>query len=403
MISRIKANGTGNVMSWAPIGIILVSVLTAVCLVSYGLFAAIGAFVGIGLLSYAAWQCQWYGVLAILPLAFAVRPAPPALEFPEAVFGGYLAFVCMRTTCLALSRGNFFHLIRAFRNPILFALALLLTNAITAFHNGIILGDWVRGLIPFLFLLVCIPFVEVVSEDNSRTIWFFVAFGALVSLLSLHVIFYYFSEALWRPYWIAYVDGLQLRFGDRSLVPDSVLPIGPRNDRITMFIPAATDALLPLGLVVGYFVMLSTRSNYLRLFSLMVSLLAITAIVFTYTRSMLLSPLLVMVMTLLGACLFRRDRLWYALVGFAVLLMWALFVIVSLDLEGIWLGRLAYLFGGLIRPASIIDVNVSTRLEEYRIAWSMFLEHPLMGNGLGAKHPMTFIGDEGQEIHQEVG
>jgi O-antigen ligase len=49
------------------------------------------------------------------------------------------------------------------------------------------------------------------------------------------------------------------------------------------------------------------------------------------------------------------------------------------------------------------DVNVTTRIEEYRIAWKMFLEHPIFGNGLGVKHEISFATSFGNVLTQKVG
>ncbi|MEB0200103.1 O-antigen ligase family protein, partial [Pseudomonas sp. 5S4] len=48
------------------------------------------------------------------------------------------------------------------------------------------------------------------------------------------------------------------------------------------------------------------------------------------------------------------------------------------------------------------DFNVSSRLDEYRIAWKMFLSHPFLGNGLGAKHEMRWETSEGVSFTQFV-
>ena len=44
---------------------------------------------------------------------------------------------------------------------------------------------------------------------------------------------------------------------------------------------------------------------------------------------------------------------------------------------------------------------MTTRLEEYRIARGRFVEYPLLGDGLGAKHTIEFKGPEGM-VEQQV-
>lgn len=99
-------------------------------------------------------------------------------------------------------------------------------------------------------------------------------------------------------------------------------------------------------------------------------------------------------------------------------------------MSGVWLGRLGWLFEsvGLLLQLDIrfpqinissslptdfqvpkqipqstkVDVNVSGRLEEYQIAWQMFLESPLFGRGFGAQHAMSWESSKGVFIHQSV-
>jgi O-antigen ligase len=169
--------------------------------------------------------------------------------------------------------------------------------------------------------------------------------------------------------------------------------------------------------------------------------MALPTILVTYTRSMLLSPLLVIAAICAYVAVYRRDRLKRAIVLLAAFSVYGIIVIEALGLELAWLNRGAMLFEALklqvltlinsvaakfgeshplaatvwqpfaVAPnamtsvpssAHVVDDNVSTRIDEYRVAWKMFLDHPAIGNGLGAKHAMSFVRSLGDVLHQNV-
>ena len=49
------------------------------------------------------------------------------------------------------------------------------------------------------------------------------------------------------------------------------------------------------------------------------------------------------------------------------------------------------------------DVNVTTRLEEYKIAWRFFLEAPIVGKGVGIQHDIEFVTSSDNVLKQRVG
>jgi O-antigen ligase len=128
------------------------------------------------------------------------------------------------------------------------------------------------------------------------------------------------------------------------------------------------------------------------------TILSTVAMTLTYTRSMLLTSGVVV-----GGLVFlawaRGKRLRAAMLA-GILGMSIGTTIYVFELRPIYLDRI----NTMTKSADIPhDANISSRLEEYRMAWEMFLNSPIVGQGLGIKHDMHFTMNEGESLHVRVG
>ncbi|MNF58830.1 O-Antigen ligase [compost metagenome] len=99
--------------------------------------------------------------------------------------------------------------------------------------------------------------------------------------------------------------------------------------------------------------------------------------------------------------MFRKEmRLKVVKIGAALGVAGVVFIFAT-GMQDIWIGRMNQLTeiktGNLKEFYSKdpvlkekLDFNVSSRLVEYKIAWNMFVSHPVLGNGLGIKHEMQW-------------
>jgi O-antigen ligase len=169
------------------------------------------------------------------------------------------------------------------------------------------------------------------------------------------------------------------------------------------------------------------------------------AILITFTRSMLLSSLLAMFIFLVYLIVYRKEVLPKFITTLTALGAAGLIFIYSTGIQDIWIGRMSQLIAlptselniapvdTIVEPDAFIstttlstpeqnistettpndtstveappapiqpevssdnkttkDFNISARMDEYKIAWEMFVPRPIMGNGLGVKHEMRW-------------
>jgi len=362
----------------------------------------------------------WFGLLALFPMAFAIRPTPPSIGLQEGLFAVLLAVVFVGAVLRQLNNHGIGSFFRTFGWFVLSMCGLLAINLVVAHLNQVSLADWLRGVVPFLFVLAFVPVAILLGHDRERHFWFGCSVAALIALMVGYVVVFYFANSLWQPYWKLTVDGEVLRVSEQIAMdyPDSAY--GPLLDRITMLVQRSTDAILPIGMVAGFVVAVFARGKQSTLLGMCLSLVSLAAILTTFTRSMLSSAVLVLGIFALFVLVYRRDRLLKMLWLMCCLAVAGLVFVFGTGMDRVWIGRMGWLIESIntlfrielsgvapelsgVAPDKVVDGNVSTRIEEYRIAWQMFLDHPLLGNGLGVKHEMRWETPEGKSLYQSVG
>ena len=406
------------------------------------------AIIGSALLVLTAITSPWLGLLALFPLAFALRPAPPSVGAQEMVFAALLMVVFLSALIELLRAQGLRSVLRLFAAPLLIGLGFLALNLAIAMYNHVAVADWIRGVVPFLFIYALIPVCALVGRKESNIRWLGASVGTLILLTAGYIVFYYFYHGLWQSYWTILVNGEMVRIPhDEALLNAHAL--GPMHDRITMVVAQATDAILPLGMVVGYVVSSSIPDRRIVLVSSFMSLLCMAAVLITFTRSMLISGLLCIgLFSLYTFFAHKRLRLKVAL-SIVTQALFGLAFIFATGMEDIWLGRMNSLAQtalpiatssiesiGTHNPQADVlpsvpsnvainedapqpqpepepepepvakekqDFNVSSRVQEYKIAWKMFQDHPVLGNGIGAKHEMRWERPNGSSFTESVG
>ncbi|RON33738.1 hypothetical protein BK664_24900 [Pseudomonas brassicacearum] len=421
----------------------------------------------------------------------------------------------MSTAAREALRKNNKPILKTYAYTIIIGLGAVALNLIAALKNNIPILDWVRGVIPFLFMFLFLPIAVLVENNESRIRWLGSSIGVLIFMSSAYIIFFYFNYDLWKPYWITTIDGVSTKISESDAI-NRIDAIGPLRDRITMQVAQATDAMLPVGLVMGVVLSTLARSKTVTMMGMLVAVTSLIAVLITFTRSMLLSSLVsIFIFSMLITLYHAKLRLKLLLLSMTLACSGAAFVYTT-GMQDIWMGRVIYLFktqpaaktvitnkskqdmpvvesnysniesalpqtksiaaiastkidieqnrpretkpnispqhqnlsnaakaivksknseitvqtsnnevpsSEALPPAvealnntnivtelteenaeeTIKDVNVSSRLHEYGIAWKMFLANPALGNGFGVKHKMQWETSEGKLLTEYVG
>lgn len=372
----------------------------------------------------AAVASPWHGLLALFPLVFALRPAPPSVGTQELIFAALTATVFVSTFIRLLRIRSIKSIFRFFAWPLLIGIGLLCLNLLIAMKHHVPVQDWIRGVTPFLFIFALMPVCVLINGEQKNIYWIGASIGALVLLSAGHIVLYYFQYDIWQPYWTVLVDGEQIRLS-REAALNMANTVGPLRDRITMLLPQATDALLPSGMAAGFVINTLTRNRYIALVTAFISLLCLTAVLITLTRSMLISGVATIALFSIYIFVTHKNLRVKISANITAQLVLGLVFIFSTGMDQSWLGRLNSLSDAALPMATapissntpenteIIvlntitkkkeDFNVASRVKEYEIAWDMFLSSPVFGNGIGVKHEMHWEKPDGSSLIELVG
>ncbi|EJM90700.1 MULTISPECIES: O-antigen ligase family protein [unclassified Pseudomonas] len=428
---------------------IIIAALTAIGLTQENDTILFMAATGMASVIIMAGFSPWLGMLTLFPLALALPPAPATVGLQEFSFAVLLAVITTGTFIECLHSPAARPHLKLWGLTILVVSTAITINLTVALNNNIPLRDWTRGTIPFLFMLNFLPVAVLIGKDGNRIRWIGISIATSIFMLAGFIIFYYFHSDLWRPYWLLSVDDQALRIPE-TVASEYADAIGPMRDRITMSIAQATDALLPVGLVIGVTLASLAQPKAAATTGLLMALSCMIAILITFTRSMLLSSLLAMFIFLVYLIVYRKEVLPRFITTLTALGAAGLIFIYSTGIQDIWIGRMSQLIAlptselnttpvdTIVEPDALIsttalstpeqnistettpndtstfeappapdnyrsiqpevfsdnkitkDFNISARMDEYKIAWEMFVPHPIMGNGLGVKHEMRW-------------
>src|SRR3546814_1651486 len=185
------------------------------------------------------------------------------------------------------------------------------------------------------------------------------------------------------------LDGTIWRQVDPGAVASQAGRVYESVMRVTSIIQQSTDLFVPLGCVLGAWLILLGRRRSEMVGGAALIIISAAAVTLTYTRSMLMSAVMVLgLMILFGI---YRGVWRRALCVFLLMSITVACVIVLVGLEDVYLHRFSQLkqavSSGLVEAyrsvgnvasstdvnkTGINDVNVTSRLEEYAIAWHKF-------------------------------
>lgn len=376
-------------------------------------------FIGV---CYQGLSTPWGLLLCAIPALFGLEPAPSELGLGELILA-FLLFFYVAGTYIQEYLANAKLFDRVFFVGHLILLLIICASCVHSITHGILFKEWLRAVVPFLVIYLIVPIsLTVKNQFEFKAKWIFIAFSILAIELSVYINFIFFYEKYYSMYWLKSLDGEKI-YDYINLDVSSLL--GPFRKRITLALNQATSELLPVSLVCFATVAVFTRNRKIQLLLIFAMLSSLFAILETYTRSMLLSSILVLFLLgilslMLGSKLFKEYIKVLSVIGFS-----AFIFVQSSGMGDIWIGRMNTLFkfsasSGIenhsissmnaIENHSISstyayapDENVLIRLREYKIAFDLYKEHVLIGAGLGVKHQISFQTSEGHYLHHNVG
>jgi len=343
------------------------------------------------------------GLVSLFPVLYILPSAPTVLGWPEISFAALL-LISSLSTVVHHSR----ELVNLFitKSNVVIWLGLVLTGANywVAMRHDIPISDWIRGIVPFLFIYFTIIFFLVLKSDRVFKYFFVMSIAVTALLFSFRVIETYVSNSLWEPSSYIFEYGKWVHIPLEKLANYDAGSVYNFPIRVTILLQQSTDVLVPIGVVWGVIgaVLLSKKKQ--RIFFGLLAVTSLIAIILTYTRSMLLSAGIVVFFSGLFFLYLGWPFIKRYLIMLCILGVLAIVSIKITGLEEVYKNRFNQLTNVTVNNDNVTvkDDNLTARLEEYKIAWDMFLEAPILGKGLGIKHEMNFSAGFGEILKQKV-
>ena len=165
----------------------------------------IGAGFSIPLVGLALYD-PWWGWLELFPLAFGMRPAPATVGVQEGIFGLIVVTTVVRTLANQGRRSGGRGLARSYTTSLVVGGVVAGVNFVVARSNGVALMDWLRGLTPFVFLLLAIPLAHELRKAPARVPQLVGSLTVAFLLFAGHVVAFFFFKKLYQPYWLVGAD-----------------------------------------------------------------------------------------------------------------------------------------------------------------------------------------------------
>lgn len=352
----------------------------------------------------------WLLLLAAIPLFFSMEPVPVSLGVGESIIVLTLIGYVLGTYYQVFKARQFIGLNYALYGTGIFTI-LVLFSCWSSLTQQVLFSDWLRGISPYLFLYLIIPISITFENDFEFKIkWLLIAFAIFSLMITCYINAVFFIEHYYKSYWLN-TNGTRI-FQITDAMNASEWS-GPYRDRITLRIQQATSELIPLSFIVFTLVSIYSQKKIISSLAFFCAAISLFTILETFTRSMLISALLVLVLLGMKTLFFDRQNLKKYIRIFSLLMALGVSFIYATNMESIWLGRLSSLASGVLhiklnesattQVKNNVDANVGSRMAEYKIAFDMFVSSPITGQGIGVKHDIEFQTTEKEYIHEEVG
>ncbi|WP_430513859.1 hypothetical protein [Pannonibacter phragmitetus] len=325
------------------LGLVFVLAALAKLPLEGGLVVTLGVFLIAGIAAFT----PWLGLLALFPLSFAISPAPETMGLREISFAALCSALMLGTMVQVVRDGLLRRELRKWGALIGVALAFLAINFFVARANLVPIEYWVRGLIPFVFLLLFWPVFVLLQSREDRITWLGLSLFAMALLFVSQVLVIYFAEGLYKPFYYLLING-EYVLTDPPVNPGEMGDkLGPYYLRVTTLLAQATDALLPVTFSVSFVVSVLASSQRVRWIAFWVTCLASTSILATYTRSMLLCALFSVSIFSLSLLVFEPSKFLTALKKGILVILVSVAMVFAINLDAVWYNRSLELYHSL--------------------------------------------------------
>ena len=330
--------------------IIATAAILSICLTQENTALYYFGIVGTSLLIITTLFSPWLGLLSLYPITYALPPAPTTITAKEILFSVLFATIFISTFAHEYRKNRDISKLKTYCYTLMAGLFLVAINLGVSIKNNILLADWIRGVIPFLFIFQFLPISVLIEKNEEKIRLLGCSIAVLILMIASYIIFFYFYHGVWQPYWITSIDGIQTKISEAEAT-HLANAIGPMRDRITMQVAQATDALLPIGLVAGVVLSTLARRKIVISAGILMALTCMPAVLITFTRSMLLSAVLTIALFSLFILLFRKSLRLKLLSISTILIGTGLSFIFATGMQDIWIGRMSTLVE--VRPLEI--------------------------------------------------
>ena len=343
---------------------IVITVASIMILEYFNLYVLMGVLLSLPIIILVIKNIK-VGIYLLLCILFFTDPAPVTIGIKEiayiALFGlVFFSFILKKLLSKVASKGNdnIYRLLTLY-------LAILISSFFISYYNGIILNDWIRGIIPFLNLFM---FYVIIDEfrDTEQLAKLVNIFVVVAIAFAFKTYYYYFQSGIF--------------LGNRATY---------NNSSATIPYPMAAS-------IVFFCKMVFYKQK--KLINGLIFIFLIGSVVVTLTRSMILSVILSLFI-LAYVILINRDfkKLVKPIILTTILIV---FAILLLQYQGI---NIAVILQSVVdRFLSMLskgqDLNISLRQQENVLSFQEFAKHPILGHGIGYKFNPLYIEYGGEKV-----
>ena len=334
------------------------------------------------------------GLYSFVILLASLNPIPNSLDLPVIVF----LIICLSITVKFFIDISNIYLKNILNYPetyiLLIFLLILLLNFLVAHKNEINFSDWIRGVLPFLFIYIyffCVRYLQK-YEDITLTIVSIVISGAILITKGLYI---FISEKLWLPkeyIYVPYIDSWVKAENEGDLF----------WQRITVLYPQATDVIyiICFFILTTFLVFSDSKKRWILLPMIYGNFFIM---IISYSRSFIISIIIGFFVLITLFTLIKKDlnKVKAFLIAFLITAVTVILTVEILNLAPF--KNRFYLFALSIKETlstkenlstketlSTKDPNIFSRIEEIKIAFKMFKESPIIGKGFGVKHEIYY-------------
>lgn len=276
---------------------------------------------------------------------------------------------------------------------------IVLLNFFVAINNStnvVTPTNWFRGAIPFLFISICFPvYYSVRNREDIHKIIISILFTSI--LFAIQSLYISINTRIWElKKWVK-INGSWEEVDSLSLIHSSDVMYAV--DRITMIFAKSTNEIFLIGFFISIIVLIASKNCLLRWISGFGWIIILFNLIISYSKSFHIIVLLGFVFLGWSALFYKKYKVALKYVSvFLVTILVTASIVNALDLVA-FKNRYRIFYSYVTTTTTTntntntdtnTDTNVIARLDEIKIAYKLFQEKPILGQGLGVTHEIMY-------------